>query len=422
MAVDLKAPRGTKDIMPPESFLWKEIENAVDHVAKLFGYEEIRTPMFEQSVLFKRSVGEETDIVSKEMYLFTDKGGEEMALRPELTASVVRAAIEHNLVTKQASCSRLYYNSAPMFRYERPQMGRQRQFHQFGVEVLGAASPLADLQVIAFSLAVYQKLGFSNFHLKLNTLGSLESRERWRNELVKYLSLNLDSLSEDSKRRLDINPLRILDSKNPIDQSIVAGAPEITDYLDVADGEHFDQLQSLLRSAQISFSVEPHLVRGLDYYSRTVFELTSGDLGSQDALCGGGRYDTLIEKLGGPPTPAVGFAAGVERLVLVLSKLRGAEIAKPKPDVFIVIADKGGQEVGISIAADLRNAGFSVIYDLLDRSMKAQMREADKLGTRFVIILGNDELSAGELTLKRMDTGLQERISQSNLFDHIAKD
>jgi len=419
MAMDLKAPRGTKDILPPESSLWKEIENTVDVVANLFGYEEIRTPIFEQASLFKRSVGEETDIVSKEMYIFTDKGGEEMALRPELTAGVVRAAIEHNLVTKQVSCSRLYYNSAPMFRYERPQMGRQRQFHQFGIEVLGASSPLADLEVIAFTLAIYQKLGFANFHLKLNTLGSAESRERWRNELVKYLTLNLGSLSEDSKRRLDTNPLRILDSKNPADQSIVTGAPEIIDYLDVADGEHFDQLQSLLHSAEIPYSIEPHLVRGLDYYSRTVFELTSSDLGSQDALCGGGRYDTLIEKLGGPPTPAVGFAAGVERLVLVVSKLRSGEITRSKPYVYLVIDDKGGWDVGISMVADLKNAGFSVIYDLLERSIKAQMREADKLGTRFVLVLGSDELAAGEITLKRMDTGDQERIPQENLASRL---
>lgn len=417
--MDLKAPRGTKDILPPESHLWKEIERAVDETAMLFGYEEIRTPMFEQAALFKRSVGEETDIVSKEMYLFTDKGGEEMALRPELTASVVRAAIEHNLVTKQASCSRLYYNSAPMFRYERPQMGRQRQFHQFGIEVLGSPSPLADYQVIAFALAVYQKLGFANFHLKLNTLGNLSSRERWRDELVKYLQFNLDSLSEDSKRRLDSNPLRILDSKNPGDQAIVLGAPEITDYLDEADAGHFDELQSLLNAEKISYSIEPHLVRGLDYYSRTVFELTSSDLGSQDALCGGGRYDTLIEKLGGPPTPAVGFAAGVERLVLVLSKLRGSEIPKSKSDVYIVVADKGGREVGIAIASELRKDGFSVLYDLLDRSVKAQMREADKSGTRFVLLLGSDELAAGEITLKRMDTGAQERISQENLVSRL---
>ncbi len=417
--MDLRAPRGTKDILPPESHLWKEIERTVDEVARLFGYEEIRTPMFEQAALFKRSVGEETDIVSKEMYLFTDKGGEEMTLRPELTASVVRSLIEHNLVTKQASSSRLYYNSAPMFRYERPQMGRQRQFHQFGIELVGSSSPLADLQVIEFALAVYKKLGFANFHLKLNTLGSAASREKWREELVKYLRNNLEALSEDSKKRLETNPLRILDSKNPGDQAIVVNAPDIINYLDEADAEHFNELQALLKSADISYSIDPHLVRGLDYYSRTVFELTSSDLGSQDALCGGGRYDTLIEKLGGPPTPAVGFAAGVERLVLVLSKLRGGEIEKPKPDVYLVIADKAGREVGIGIVSELRKHNFSVLYDLLDRSVKAQMREADKSGTRFVIILGSDELAAGELTLKRMDTGIQERIPQANIADRL---
>ncbi|MEP7235124.1 MAG: histidine--tRNA ligase [Ignavibacteriota bacterium] len=418
--MEIRAPRGTKDILPPDSSLWKEIEGVVDDVANLFGYEEIRTPIFENAALFKRSVGEETDIVSKEMYLFTDKGGEEMSLRPELTASVVRAALEHNLITKQASCSRLYYNSAPMFRYERPQMGRQRQFHQFGIEVLGSASPLADLQVIEFALAVYKKLGFSNFHLKLNTLGTSASREKWRNELVSYLRLNLDALSEDSKRRLDTNPLRILDSKNPSDQQIVSGAPEITNYLDEPDAEHFEELQSLLRSINTPFSIDPHLVRGLDYYSRTVFELTSTDLGSQDALCGGGRYDTLIEKLGGPPTPAVGFAAGVERLVLVLSKLRGSPPTASRPDVYLVIADKGGREVGIGIASELRNAGFAVLYDLLDRSMKAQMREADKSGTRFVIILGSEEMAAREVTLKVMGTGAQERIPQQNIAGRLS--
>jgi histidyl-tRNA synthetase len=299
-------------------------------------------------------------------------------------------------------------------------MGRQRQFHQFGIEIIGSSSPLADLQVITFALSVYQKLGFSNFHLRLNTLGSIDSRGKWREELLKYLKLNLDSLSEDSKRRIGTNPIRILDSKNPIDQAISVSAPEITDYLDAADREHFHELQSLLRSAKISYSIDPHLVRGLDYYSRTVFELTSNDLGSQDALCGGGRYDTLIEKLGGPPTPAVGFAAGVERLVFVLSKLRKGEALGKQTDVYIVIPDKSGREVGISISSELRNAGFSVLYDLLDRSLKAQMREADKSGTRFVIILGSDELAAGEITLKRMDTGIQERIPQKNIAAYFS--
>ena len=238
---------------------------------------------------------------------------------------------------------------------------------------------------------------------------------------MKYLQFNLDSLSEDSKRRLQTNPLRILDSKNPGDIAIVQGAPEITDYLDEADAEHFDELKSLLTSAEISYSIEPHLVRGLDYYSRTVFELTSTDLGSQDALCGGGRYDTLIEKLGGPPTPAVSDLLPESRgLSLSFRSFGAVKLPRPKPDVYLVIADKGGREVGIGIASELRKAGFSVLYDLLDRSIKAQMREADKSGTRFVLLLGSDELAAGEITLKRMDTGAQERIPQENLAERLS--
>lgn len=406
---NLRSPRGTKDILPPESFLWQEIEQTVDEVARLFGYGEIRTPTFEQSALFKRSVGEETDIVSKEMYLFTDKGGEEMALRPELTASVVRAAIEHNLINQPGALQRLYYNSAPMFRYERPQMGRQRQFHQFGVEVLGSSSPLADLQVIAFALAVYQKLGFSNFHLRLNTLGSQSSRAAWQEKLHEYLSSHKEQLSDDSKRRLEKNTLRVLDSKNEGDKAIVANAPSILDYLDDDDKAHFDELQKLLKSSAISYSIEPTLVRGLDYYSRTVFELTSSDLGSQDALCGGGRYDRLIEQLGGPQIPAVGFAAGVERLVIVLQKLRGGQLISPNTDCYIVLQTPTGTDSLIELASGLRSRGYSVLYDLQGRSMKAQMREADKSGSKHVIIIGEGELAEGKATLKNMQTGEQRQ-------------
>jgi histidyl-tRNA synthetase len=406
---NLRAPRGTKDILPPESHLWHEIERTIDEVARLFGYDEIRTPTFEQSALFKRSVGEETDIVSKEMYLFNDKGGEEMALRPELTASVVRAAIEHNLINQPGALQRLYYNSAPMFRYERPQMGRQRQFHQFGVELLGASSPLADLQVIAFALAVYKKLGFSNFHLRLNTLGSKASRTAWHLKLHEYLSSHKDSLSEDSKRRLETNTLRVLDSKNEGDKAIVKNAPSILDYLDADDKAHFDELQELLKASQISYSIEPTLVRGLDYYSRTVFELTSSDLGSQDALCGGGRYDGLIEQLGGPKIPAVGFAAGVERLVIVLQKLRAGEIKTPNPYCYIVLQTQSGKPALIELASGLRNRGYSVVYDLQGRSLKAQMREADKSGCKYVIIIGESELAEGMATLKNMETSEQRK-------------
>lgn len=418
--MNIRAPRGTKDILPPESSQWKEIERAVDEIARLFGYEEIRTPIFEQSILFKRSVGEETDIVSKEMYLFTDKGGEEMALRPELTASVVRAAIEHNLIGQQGAIQRLYYNSAPMFRYERPQMGRQRQFHQFGIEVLGAASPLADLQVIAFALAIYKKLGFSNFHLRLNTLGSNVSRTAWRKKLVEYLTANKEDLSEDSKRRLETNPLRVLDSKNPIDIAISQSAPTILEFLDAHDKEHFEELQSLLKAAGISFAIDPTLVRGLDYYSRTVFELTSTDLGSQDALCGGGRYDGLVEQLGGPPTPAVGFAAGVERLVIVLQKLRGNNEQTSPLDCYIVLQTKDGVSTLVELASTLRQNGASVLYDLQGRSMKAQMREADKLKARFVLILGGDELAKEEVMVKNMLTGEQKSVKQANIAEELA--
>ena len=406
---NLRAPRGTKDILPPESHLWHEIERTIDEVARLFGYDEIRTPTFEQSALFKRSVGEETDIVSKEMYLFNDKGGEEMALRPELTASVVRAAIEHNLINQPGALQRLYYNSAPMFRYERPQMGRQRQFHQFGVELLGAASPLADLQVIAFALAVYKKLGFSNFHLRLNTLGSKASRAAWHEKLHEYLSSHKDGLSEDSKRRLETNTLRVLDSKNEGDKAIVKNAPSILDYLDAEDKAHFDELQELLKASEISYSIEPTLVRGLDYYSRTVFELTSSDLGSQDALCGGGRYDALIEQLGGPKIPAVGFAAGVERLVIVLQKLRGGEIKTPTPDCYIVLQTQSGKNALIELASGLRNRGYSVVYDIQVRAFKAKMREADKSGSKHVIIIGEGELAEGMATLKNMVTSEQRK-------------
>ncbi len=408
--MDIKAPRGTKDLLPPESNLWKEIERSVDETARLFGFEEIRTPIFESVALFKRSVGETTDIVSKEMYLLTDKGGDEMALRPELTASVVRAAIEHNLLSQQGSLSKLYYNGAPMFRYERPQKGRQRQFHQFGVELLGSPHPLADLQVIAFAYALYRNLGFVNFELRLNSLGSKDVRARWRTVLVDYLSNYLSELSDESKRRLETNPIRVLDSKNQRDQEIVAGAPKILDYLSDDDRQHFETVQALLTDSGILYRIDPTLVRGLDYYNRTVFELTSNDLGSQDALCGGGRYDELVEQLGGPPTPAVGFAAGVERLVIVLEKLRG-EAPKQRIDVYIVLAEKSATKTLIDVTATIKGAGFSAVYDLLDRSVKAQMREADRLGAKFVVMIGADELAEGVVTLKNMSDGSQERIA-----------
>lgn len=405
---NIQAPRGTKDILPAESPRWHEVERAVREVAESFGYDEIRTPMFEQSKLFKRSVGEETDIVSKEMYLFEDKGGEEFALRPELTASVVRASIEHNLITGQAPCARLYYNSAPNFRYEKPQLGRQRQFHQFGTELLGPSSPLADAETILFAISVYRKLGLSQFQVKLNSLASRDARAAWKELLVNYLRGHLSEMSEESRRRTETNPMRVLDSKDERDRAIVQNAPRLLEHLTIEDREHFETLQQLLTNSGISYVIDPYLVRGLDYYSRTVFELTSTDLGSQDALCGGGRYDHLIEQLGGPATPAVGFAAGVERVLIVLEKLRQEHEAAGQ-DVYIISTIAEGRQKAFILAEQLRAAGLRVTYDLQERSMKAQMREANRIKARFVLILQEDELANASVTVKDMKNSTQEQ-------------
>lgn len=418
----IQAPRGTKDILPEEAAKWRMVERAVDDVAQIFGYGEIRTPAFEQVRLFRRAVGEETDIVSKEMFLLHSRGeDEEFALRPELTAGVVRAAIEHGMLTGQSDCHRLYYNRAANFRYEKPQKGRQRQFHQFGTELLGPASPLADAETIAFAIAVYRKLGLQNFRVRLNSLASPEVREAWKKLLVEYLRGNLKKLSEESQRRTETNPMRVLDSKDERDREVIQGAPILLDHLSSEDREHFDGLKELLRISGIEFSVDPLLVRGLDYYSRTVFEITSSDLGSQDALCGGGRYDKLVEQLGGPPTPAVGFGAGFERVMIVLESIgeRSSQgQAFPitaRPPVFVVSLGSLPAFKSIEILSKLHSAGISATGDLNGRSMKAQMREANRLEARFVYIIGETELTEGAGTLKEMETGEQHKIP----FDQI---
>jgi histidyl-tRNA synthetase len=412
----IQSPRGTKDVLPADAAFWHEIEQAVATVAEAFGYSEIRTPIFEVSRLFKRSVGEETDIVSKEMYLFEDKGGEEFALRPELTAPVVRAAIEHSLITGQTDCARLYYNSAPNFRYEKPQLGRFRQFHQFGTELLGPASPLADAETISFAISIYRKLGLRNFRVRLNSLASPAARDQWKAALVPYLRQNIATMSKDSQRRTETNPMRVLDSKAPEDQEIIRNAPIILDYLDTEDKEHFESLQNALRAIDIDFIVDPLLVRGFDYYTRTVFEITSSDLGSQDALCGGGRYDNLVEQLGGPPTPAVGFAAGVERLLIVLQKLREKSNAgNSSIKLYVVAQSAAARSTAFKIAGTVRVAGVPSTCDLNDRSMKAQMRDANRVSADYVYIIGDSELAQEAGLLKNMQTGEQQTVP----FDHI---
>ncbi len=422
-AEQLQAPRGTKDILPAEAAKWREIERAVDDVAALFGYGEIRTPAFEQLRLFKRAVGEETDIVSKEMFLLQSKSeDEEFALRPELTAPVVRAAIEHGILTGQSDCLRLYYNRAANFRYEKPQKGRFRQFHQFGTELLGPDSPLADAETISFAIAVYRRLGLSNFKVRLNSLASPSAREEWKRILVDYLRLNLDLLSDESNRRTETNPMRVLDSKDERDQGVISGAPLLSEYLSTDDRSHFESLQNLLRTVGIEFNVDPLLVRGIDYYTRTVFEITSSDLGSQDALCGGGRYDNLVEQLGGHATPAIGFGGGMERLLIALENpVERKRSARSNTSIFVVALSASDalapyritpvQLQAFATTSELRASGFIAMMDLNGRSMKAQMREANRVEASFTYIIGENELSEGAGILKDMQTGDQENVA-----------
>jgi len=417
-AEPVRVLRGMKDMLPEEAGKWQEIRRAVDDIASIFGYGEIRTPLLEEARLFKRSVGEATDIVSKEMYEFSDKGGDKISLRPELTAPVIRAAIEHGLLTGQSDCVRLYYNSAPNFRYEKPQLGRLRQHHQFGTELLGPSGPIADAETITFAISVFRRLGLQTFRVRLNSLASSEARAEWKKILVPYLREHSSKLSKESQHRTEVNPMRVLDSKAPEDQEIIRNAPVILDYLTGEDRGHFEQLQSLLRAANIEFSVDPLLVRGLDYYTRTVFEITSPDLGSQDALCGGGRYDHLVEQLGGPPTPAVGFGAGIERALLALEKLRGPQTLSPRVTLFAITLGASAQDMGFQIASALRAANIDTLLDLNARSMKAQMREANRTGAKFVYIIGESELAEGAGLLKEMQTGEQTKIN----FDHIVEE
>jgi histidyl-tRNA synthetase len=417
----VRALRGMKDMLPEDAGKWQEIRRAVDDIASLFGYGEIRTPLLEEARLFKRSVGEETDIVSKEMYEFTDKGGEEISLRPELTAPVIRAAIEHGMLTGQSDCVRLYYNGAPNFRYEKPQLGRLRQHHQFGTELLGPAGPMADAETITFAISIFRRLGLKTFRVRLNSLASSEARIAWKNILVPYLREHFSELSKESQHRTAVNPMRVLDSKAPEDQKVIRNAPVILDYLSVEDKAHFEELQSLLRAANIEFSIDPLLVRGLDYYTRTVFEITSPDLGSQDALCGGGRYDHLIEQLGGSPTPAVGFGAGIERALLALEKLRGPQTNTRPVTLFAIMLGEPAQRKGFEIASTLRAANIDCLLDLNARSMKAQMREANKANAKLVYIIGESELAEGAGILKEMQTGEQTKISFDKIVEEITR-
>ncbi len=409
----IKAITGTKDILPSEISKWYFLESIVKKKLTNFNYKEIRTPIFENTTLFARGIGEGTDIVSKEMYTFLDRSGESITLRPELTASVVRAFIEHSLEKKQ-SLNKFFY-IGPMFRQERPQAGRYRQFHQFGAEALGSNDPLLDAEMIIIAYDILSELGLKNLEVKINSLGVPSEREVYKNELKEYLKNHFSKLSEESKKRFNTNVLRIFDSKDERDIEIMKKAPLLINYLNEESLNHFEVVKSTLKNAKINFVVDSSLVRGLDYYTHTTFEIVSGSVGSQSALCGGGRYNGLIKELGGSDLPGVGFAAGMERILLACENENILNLPEDKIDLYIVTLDKSKSDISYKIAVELRRKNKIVELDYLSRSVKAQMREANKFNAKFVLFVGGEELNNNEVILKNMIDGTQENISLSDI-------
>lgn len=391
---------GMVDILPEESGKWQYLEQIIRNTARKFHFQEIRTPIMEQTGLIARGIGEQTDIVSKEMFAF-NRGEDQYVLRPEGTAPVVRSYIQNRL-DQRGGIQKLFY-IGPMFRAERPQKGRQRQFHQFGAEMIGSADPVADAEIIAFMIDVYAQIGIRNTTLKINSVGDPESRGRYREALVSYFEPYQSQLSEISRTRLQTNPMRILDSKEEQDQPLIENAPVIIDFLNDESLTHYEQVKKHLSALGISFVETPRLVRGLDYYTRTAFELVSPDLGSQDALGGGGRYDLLIEELGGNPTPAVGFASGMERLMIACEALNIPLGTSPRLDVYLVTRGQQAVDFALAHLPKLRSLGLSASMDYAGRSMKAQMKEANREHSRFTIIIGDEELATGRLTVRDMD-------------------
>ena len=396
-----KTVRGMNDILPDVAARWQHLESEVENLIEAYGYRQVRLPLLEHTEVFRRSIGEVTDIVEKEMYTFDDDG-DSLTLRPEATASMVRAGITHGLFHNQ---KQKLWTVGPMFRRERPQAGRYRQFHQFDVEAMGYEGPDIDAELIIMCARLWKRLGIDQVRLEINSLGVAESRASYRDALVEYFDGVKSRLDEDSIRRLDKNPLRILDSKNPDMQEVVAGAPVMLDHLDDESAEHFEGLKALLDAAGVAYEVNPRLVRGLDYYSRTVFEWVTDALGSQNAVCAGGRYDGLVEKLGGRATPAIGWAMGVERFVS-LYEACGGTFPDVVPDVYLVAVGEGTRERAFALAEELRDelTGVRVETNLGNGSFKAQMKRADKSGANYALVLGEQELSEGRIGLKPLRT------------------
>jgi len=411
----VKSIKGTYDILPNQTEDWQELEIQVHKTSNLYGYSEIRTPIIETASLFNRGVGEETDIVSKEMYSWEDKDNSIISLRPELTAPVVRSYIQHNL-GGQSPLQRLYY-IGPSFRRERPQKGRQRQFHQFGVEAIGSANPEQDAEVISLGWDILKSFGIKSLELKLSSIGSKSCRENFKSELVKYLNPFIPKLSEVSQRRLEKNPLRILDTKNKDEIEIVKSAPKIEQFYTKDDQNYFFSVQKFLNDLEIPFKIDPLLVRGLDYYTQTTFEICSENLGAQDALLGGGRYNGLVGSLGGKDAPAVGFAAGMERVIIAAKNRK--KISPKIPTIYAICTNDEAMGILQNSAKQLRNIGYKVICETLRRSMRSQMRDANKSNADYVMIIGDDEFNSRTIQLKDLKNGEQEKVDLEKIISYF---
>lgn len=409
MALITKAVKGTKDVLPGEIYKTQYIESTALDVAERFGFKEIRTPVFEHTELFQRGVGDTTDVVQKEMYTFDDKGGRSITLRPEGTAGAARSFLENGLCNETLPQKVCYLTSC--YRYEKPQAGRLREFHQFGVESFGAQSPLADAEIISLANTFFKELGVKDLTLEINSIGCPTCRAEYHKALKTYFEGRKDELCDTCKDRLERNPMRILDCKSPVCSEIAKDAPVVLDYLCDECREHFEKVKSYLNAQNIAFKVNPRIVRGLDYYTKTVFEFISESIGAQGTVCGGGRYDGLIEELGGQKTPSLGFGLGIERLMLLM-EAQGCEFPKESmPDLFIAALGEKAQLKAVEIANDMREEGFTCLYDVNGRGLRAQMKYANKLGAKYTIVLGDDEVESGIAKLKNMESGEETEIA-----------
>ncbi|MBU4510433.1 histidine--tRNA ligase [bacterium] len=414
----IKVPKGTQDILPEDISKWYYIEDIIKEILNKYGYKEIRTPFFEYTDLFVRGIGESTDIVTKEMFTFPDRKGRSLTLRPEGTAPVVRAYLENGM-DRISKVIKLFY-LGPMFRCEKPQAGRFRQFNQFGIEVIGTKSPTADAEVILTVLDVYKKLGLKNLEILINSVGCKKCRVDYVQKLKKYLKDKKDFLCSECKERYKKNPLRVLDCKKDSCKKIIGVAPVITENLCQECESHFAQVKSYLNDQKIIFRENPRLVRGLDYYTKTAFEIISGELGAQNAIGGGGRYDDLVEELGGKPTPAVGFAAGIERMIITIDQQKVEWPAEKGLDIFVAKVDEKNKDTAFRLLQKIRNAGLSADMDYSEGSLKSQMRIANKIGARYTVIVGEEELSKNMVILRNMQTKEQKEVEIDNLINELS--